>query len=233
MEKTISQCAYCKIDSQEKVCLVEGGKGPRFCPTLNQKDIVTEAMTEYAKKEIGEFARQASIQEGQCYANREAKPYTKFPVKPRVQEICEFAKKMGYKKLGIAFCIGLACEATILNKILVNQGFEVVSVMCKVGRVPKEKIGIKDQEKINIGEFEPMCNSIAQAKILNQEKTELNIVLGLCVGHDSLFFKYADAFTTVLAAKDRVLGHNPLAALYTAGSYYSRMMKSGFKKKSF
>jgi len=227
-KERFSTCANCKIDRGEKVCLVEGGKGPKFCPTLNKEDVVTEAMSEYEKEEIGEFARQASVQEGECYANREIKPYTKFPVKPRVQEICEFAKKMGYKKLGIAFCIGLTNEASILNKILVNQGFEVVSVMCKVGRMPKEKIGVKDKEKINIGEFEPMCNSIAQAKILNQEKTEFNIVLGLCVGHDSLFFKYAHAYTTVLAAKDRVLGHNPLAALYTSGSYYSRIMKPGF-----
>jgi uncharacterized metal-binding protein len=63
---------------------------------------------------------------------------------------------------------------------------------------------------------------------LNEEKTELNILLGLCVGHDSLFFKYAEAYTTVLVAKDRVLGHNPIAALYTAGSYYSRLMEPGF-----
>lgn len=135
-KERFSTCANCKIDRGEKVCLVEGGKGPKFCPTLNKEDVVTEAMSEYEKEEIGEFARQASVQEGECYANREIKPYTKFPVKPRVQEICEFAKKMGYKKLGIAFCIGLTNEASILNKILVNQGFEVVSVMCKVGRMP-------------------------------------------------------------------------------------------------
>jgi uncharacterized metal-binding protein len=145
-----------------------------------------------------------------------------------VQEICEFAKKMGFRKLGIAFCVGLSHEASLLNEILAVQGFEVVSVMCKVGCVPKEKIGVKDKEKIQIGEFESMCNSIAQAKILNEEKTELNILLGLCVGHDSLFFKYAEAYTTVLVAKDRVLGHNPIAALYTAGSYYGRLMKPGF-----
>ena len=229
MNKEISSaCAYCRINNDEKICLVEGGKGPKFCPTLNRMDVVKEAMKEYDKKKLQEFARQASIQEGECYADRHKKPYTRFPVKPRVQEICEFAQKMGFKKLGIAFCIGLASEASILNKILVNQGFEVVSVMCKVGRVPKEKIGITDEEKICIGEFEAMCNSVAQAKILNREKTELNIVLGLCVGHDSLFFKYADAYTTVLVAKDRVLGHNPIAALYTSGSYYSRMMRSGF-----
>lgn len=229
MNKEMSPaCAYCKIDKEKRICLVEGGEGPKFCPTLNRMDVVKEAMGEYEKEKVGEFARQASIQEGECYAKREIKPYVKFPVKPRVQEICEFAKKMGFKKLGIAFCVGFMNEALILNKILVNQGFEVVSVMCKVGRVPKETIGVKDEEKICIGEFESMCNSIAQAKILNQEKTELNILLGLCVGHDSLFFKYADAYSTVLVAKDRVLGHNPVAVLYTSGSYYSRMMKPGF-----
>jgi uncharacterized metal-binding protein len=223
-----SACANCRIDRKERVCLVEGGRGPKYCPTLNRADAIKEASKEYRKPKIKEFARQASIQEGECYANRDRRPYTKFPVKPRVQEICEFAKKMGFKKLGIAFCVGLAHEASLLNEILAAQGFEMVSVMCKVGCVPKEKIGVKDKEKIQIGEFEAMCNSIAQAKILNEEKTELNILLGLCVGHDSLFFKYAEAYTTVLVAKDRVLGHNPIGALYTAGSYYSRLMKPGF-----
>jgi uncharacterized metal-binding protein len=227
-KQIVSACANCRIDKKEKICLTEEGRGPKFCPTLNREDAVLEAMAEYEKTEVREFTRQASIQEGECYARRDVKPYVKFPVKPRVQEICEFAHKMGFKKLGIAFCVGMTSEAAILNKILVNQGFEVVSVMCKVGRVPKEKVGIKDEEKICIGEFEPMCNSIAQAKVLNREKTELNILLGLCVGHDSLFFKYSYAYTTVLVAKDRVLGHNPIAALYTSGSYYSRMMKPGF-----
>ena len=229
MEKQpASACANCRIEKSEKICLSEKGRGPKFCPTLNQEENIRAATAEYDREDVGEFARQASIQEGECYAGRETKPYVKFPVKPRVQEICEFAHKMGFKRLGIAFCVGMTKEAAILNEILVKQGFEVVSVMCKVGRVPKERIGVKDEEKIAIGEFEALCNSIGQAKILNAEKTELNILLGLCVGHDSLFFKYADAYTTVLVAKDRVLGHNPIAALYTSGSYYSRMMKPGF-----
>ena len=71
-----------------------------------------------------------------------------------------------------------------------------------------------------------MCNPIMQAKLLNREKTDLNIVIGLCVGHDSLFYKYSDALCTTLVTKDRVLAHNPVGALYQAGSYYSRLMKS-------
>ena len=229
MEKrTASACADCRVEKRERICLSEEGRGPEACPTLNQRETIKAATAEYDRAGIGEFARQASIQEVECYAGRDNKPFVKRPVKPRVQEVCEFAHRMGFKKLGVAFCVGLTREAVTLNEILVSQGFEVVSVMCKVGRVPKERIGVKDEEKILIGEFEPLCNSIGQAKILNAEKTELNILLGLCVGHDSLFFKYADAYTTVLVAKDRVLGHNPAAALYTCGSYYSRMMKPGF-----
>ena len=70
-----------------------------------------------------------------------------------------------------------------------------------------------------------MCNPIHQAKRLNAEGTELNIIMGLCVGHDCLFTKYSEAPVTTLVAKDRVLGHNPVAALYTADSYYKRLLK--------
>jgi uncharacterized metal-binding protein len=47
------------------------------------------------------------------------------------------------------------------------------------------------------------------------------------VGHDSLFFKYTKALSTVLIVKDRVLAHNPAAALYTVGGYYARMLRPG------
>ena len=64
-----------------------------------------------------------------------------------------------------------------------------------------------------------------QAKLLNEAKTDLNVVVGLCVGHDSLFYKYSEAITTTAVTKDRVLGHNPVAALYNAESYYSKLLK--------
>jgi uncharacterized metal-binding protein len=65
-----------------------------------------------------------------------------------------------------------------------------------------------------------MCNPIGQAMIVNRAKTDFNVLLGLCVGHDSMVFKYAEAPCTVLAVKDRLLGHNPLAAIYTMDTYY-------------
>jgi uncharacterized metal-binding protein len=112
-----------------------------------------------------------------------------------------------------------------LARILDAQGFKVVSIACKTGGIPKESIGLKEEEKVRVGEYEPMCNPISQAFILNEEKTDFNILVGLCVGHDSLFFKYSKAFTTVLIAKDRVLAHNPAGALYTTSIYYSRLLR--------
>ena len=224
-DKGGAQCAVCP--AKDRACQVENGTGPDFCPMKNYTVTIEKALTEYEKPEIREFARMASIQEAECYTNRHVKPYVLHPVKPRVQEICEFANKMGYKKLGIAFCAGLYREARALTNILKAQGFEVVSVVCKAGCTPKEAIGLKDSEKIRIGEFEPMCSPIVQATILNGEKTDFNIMVGLCVGHDSLFFKYTDALATVLISKDRVLGHNPAAALYTTGSYYARLLRPG------
>lgn len=206
-------------------CLRPGGTGAKGCPTVSRIAEREKVREEYRTREVAEFARQASIQEGECYAGREKKPYVMHPVKPRVQEICEFAQKMGYSRLGLAFCIGLAVEAGVVDQILKNHGFETVSVVCKTGAVPKEEIGVRDDQKIHIGEHESMCNPILQAMLLNDAGTDFNIVLGLCVGHDSLFFKYAKAPTTVLAVKDRVTGHNPLACIYTSNSYYSWIKK--------
>ena len=224
----LSDCANCALPSAERACNRPQGKGPKGCPTLSKRKLVKEARKEYRKKDVLEFARQASIQEAECYAGRDQSPYILHPTKPRIQEICEFAHKMGYTRLGLVFCAGLLREGKLTAQILESQGFEVVSVICKVGSIPKEEINIKDDEKVRVGKYEAMCNPILQAKVVNDAETHFNIVLGLCVGHDSLFFKYAEAPTTVLAAKDRVMGHNSLAAIYTSGSYYSRLKRKGF-----
>lgn len=221
--KPVAQCAKCGIMTSKRVCVSSDGKGSKYCPTLTRAKILTEANIEYENTDTLEFAYKASIQEAECYANRDQKPYVMQPSKTRIVEICEFAEKMGYNRLGLAFCLGLANEAGIVEKILIERGFDVISVLCKAGRTPKEAIGITDKDKIYRGTDEAMCNPIFQAKLLNHSKTEFNIVLGLCVGHDSLFFKHTQAPTTVLAVKDRVTGHNPLAAIYLADSYYRKI----------
>jgi len=174
---------------------------------------------------IGEFARQAAIQEGDGYLNRELGYANVRASKTRIEEIMEFADKMHYRRLGMAFCIGLRNEAKVVEKIFAARGFEVVSAGCKVGRVPKRFIGVARSQQIAMDREETMCNPILQAMILNDAKADFNVLLGLCVGHDSLFLKHAEAPCTVLAVKDRLLGHNPLAAVYNADSYY-RCLKS-------
>jgi uncharacterized metal-binding protein len=225
-EKSYSKCAECGLETQERICMTKGGKASKHCPTLTQEEVLKEANKEYESKNTYEFAHQASIQEADCYANRDQKPYVMQPSKTRIVEIYEFAAKMGFERLGLAFCIGLAKEAGIVEQILKDRGFDVVSVLCKAGRTSKETIGISDDDKIHKGTDEAMCNPIFQAKLLNRSKTELNILLGLCVGHDSLFFKYAEAPTTVLAVKDRVTGHNPLAAIYLSDTYYRKIKQT-------
>jgi uncharacterized metal-binding protein len=203
----------------------ESGRGSKGCPTLTNLGVLDEANKVYDEPDVREFARQASIQEASCYANRDRQPYVMQPTKTRIIEICEFSKRMGYSRLGIAFCTGLAREAEVVQDVLRIHGFEVVSVLCKAGRTPKKKLGLKKEETIMQDREESLCNPVYQAKLLNQEKTEFNIVLGLCVGHDSLFFKYAEAPTTVLAVKDRVTGHNPLSAIYLSETYYQKIKK--------
>jgi uncharacterized metal-binding protein len=216
-------CASCDLPTFARACVAEAGKSSKGCPTFSRKKVLEDANREYEASEVRNFARQASIQEAECYANRHERPYVMQPAKTRMVEICEFAKKMGYTRLGLAFCLGLAKEAGVVEEILTKKGFKVISVLCKAGRTPKEELGLKEEHKIFQGKPESMCNPIYQAKLLNHEKTDFNILLGLCVGHDSLFFKFAEAPTTVLAVKDRVTGHNPLAAIYLSGTYYQKL----------
>jgi len=213
-------CANC----EKVVCHTEhAAEGPDNCPTRTRGDTFARVAAEYRKPEVAEFARQASIQEFECYLQL---PEGTTPRNPRVEETAQFAKKMGYRRLGIAFCAGLRNEARILDEILTRRGFEVGSVCCKTGGIAKETIGLRPEQKIaGPDKFESMCNPIAQATLLNEAGTEFNIAVGLCVGHDSLFFRYAKAPTTVLIAKDRVFGHNPAAGLYLSKSYYAKLRR--------
>jgi uncharacterized metal-binding protein len=213
-------CAECPYKNAQKLCMTPGGKHPETCPTVNHEAVLAAAMAEYAKPEIAAFARNASIQEGEGYADRDLGYASVRPLKPRILEIAEFARRMGYTRLGLIFCAGLVREGQRVADFYREKRFEVVSAICKVGHVPKENIGVKDEEKIAAGRHESICNPIAQAMLMNAATTQLNILVGLCVGHDSMVFKYSEAPCTVLAAKDRVFGHNPLAAVYTLDSYY-------------
>ncbi|MDF2838609.1 MAG: metal-binding protein [Evtepia sp.] len=211
---TLYTCALCKNHSCRSGDLDEA---PQNCPCRKPgQEGITEQYFEDENRKLAYFS-----------ALTEAEGYCK---KTRLEEIMDFAQKCGFQKLGLAFCLGLSKEANVLCKILMNNGFEVNSIICKCGSIPKETIGIEESGKVRPGTFEPMCNPIEQATFLKEAQTELNILFGLCVGHDSLFMKYSEAPVTVFAVKDRVLAHNPVAALYLSDGYYKDKLYQQIKK---
>lgn len=181
---------------------------PHNCP-MRHSAVLEVAHSAYRLPENREFYITAS--------ELEALGYCRWP---RLKETIELCLRMGYTRVGLAFCRGLRKEAKVVDQLLRRTGLQVVSVICKTGGVDKELCGISPESKVHPGQFEPMCNPIAQAMLLNEQKTQFNIALGLCVGHDSLFYKYSDALVTTLVAKDRVTGHNPAAAIYCAEGYF-------------
>ena len=209
MKNEKKSCADCGVVN----CLEMDRSFPDFCLTIGMSEEFREAAREeYAPPENHALAVAAAEVEAEFYGKI-----------TRVEEIMEFARKIGAKKLGIANCVGLAAEARMAARIFRIHGFEVFGVACKCGTTKKVDIGIPEHcESVGVN----MCNPILQAKMLNKEKTDLNIVIGLCVGHDSLFYKYSEAPVTTLVTKDRVLAHNPVAALYQADKYYERLLKS-------
>ena len=207
--KTSEEIKHSCTDCGTQNCKFKDRTYPDFCPTSNLDDADLQWALERYDEGRNHDIMVASAEvefEGYCQWTR-------------VQEIMEFARKIGAKRIGIANCIGLINEARTFARILRANGFEPYAIICKVVGKEKSSIGIPKQcEEIGAA----MCNPILQARLLNQAGTDLNVVIGLCVGHDSLFYKYSDAYVTTLVTKDRVTGNNPAAALYTAGSYYKK-----------
>jgi uncharacterized metal-binding protein len=205
-------CAYCP--STVRACRNGEGdaRGPGYCPSKTDGEGIATA-EDYFRDPFDAHVAQVS-------AVVESEGYCKWT---RVEEICHFAKRMGFRRVGIATCISFVDQSRVFSAILESHGLDVASVACKNGGVPKEAIGLKDEEKIRPGNFEAICNPISQAELLNRAGCELNVIVGLCVGHDSLFIRHSQGLVTTLVTKDRVLAHNPVGALQLADTYYSRV----------
>jgi len=209
-------CAECKT----VVCrLGRPDVAPDNCPMRTTS--LTDTRDAYRDPTTREIGRVSAIVEATGYLR-----WT------RVEETIEFAHRMGFKRLGLAFCVGLHHEASLLAKVLEANGLEVVSVACKTGAIPKEELGLTDDQKVRPGTPEVMCNPVAQARLMNAAETQLNVILGLCVGHDSLFIKFSEAPVTCLVAKDRVMAHNPVGAIYCSQGYYRQTLFEKHKRGS-
>lgn len=125
----------------------------------------------------------------------------------RLEEIIEFCHLNKYKRIGLAYCYGMEKEAIEISKYIKLSGLRVIPVSCTVGGYKENDFNQKTKSQ------SVACNPIGQAEQLNQEKVQLTLTMGLCLGHDILFQKHIKSDSTTLVVKDRVHHHNPLEHL--------------------
>lgn len=184
-------------------------------------ELIEQTVKRYGEEGIRAIYHPATVAEKEAY---EVVRGTRMAVRPRVKELAEYARLAGVSRVGIAFCSGLKDEAARLSEFLEKQDFYVASILCKCGAADKTELGVEKEFKIADPEaFEAGCNPVLQAEILNKCSTEMNVIVGLCLGHDMLFTKHSAAPVTTFIVKDRLLGHNPRVALYSA--YHNKVIR--------
>lgn len=199
-------CANCNVYA----CLEKVKQGmPKNCP-MNDGKYLEEIFEEYRDPEIHKFY---------LATKTSAQPNTSFPSVPRLRYAIDFCKRMDYKKIGLAFCLRMWPEAQLYAKLIRRFGIEVVSVSCCNCGINIKDIGVPLPEGV---EFDAACNPVGQARLMNEQGVEYNLVMGLCLGHDSLFMRHANAMSTVVAVKDPATAHCPTKVLYLYNNYYER-----------
>jgi len=123
-----------------------------ICPTKDE-EVQGSLAEKYEEPENHMLAKNAALVEAEGYGQQ-----------TRILEIINFANKCGYKKLGLAFCLGLRYEAMQTAKILEAHGFEVLTVNCKNGGFYKAGVGIAKEQTVFNDAEEVMCNPIGQAE---------------------------------------------------------------------
>ena len=186
-------------------------KLPDGCTMRTFEDVLKEAAALYSREDVERLYEASSKVEKNAYASEDGELR---PAKPRILELMELCSEMGFRRIGLAFCVGLKREAEAVAKLLRRAGFEVYSVMCKCGALDKSRL-VREDLKLRKGVFEAACNPVGQAAVLNEAGTDVNVIMGLCVGHDMLFTMFSKAPVTTLVVKDRVLGHSPILAVYS------------------
>lgn len=171
---------------------------PDYCQANEYLEEIKKAKNEYAKPGVLDMYRAACM----AGAKNDGMRY-------RIEEALDFAKALKLSRIGFAACVAFVNELEVLVKLFAGEGFQVVCASCQIGRVSAEARNLPEL----IDYVNATCNPIAQAEILNREKTELNFIVGLCMGHDILFTQYSKAPVSTLIVKDRVTGNNPVGAL--------------------
>jgi uncharacterized metal-binding protein len=194
----------------------------KFCPMKISSNTIKAVTKRYGQEDVRKIYVPATVTEKEAY---ELVRGVCMAVRPRIKELIEFGKLIHARTIGLAFCAGMRDEAARIVKVLEKSGFAVASVLCKCGGVDKTELGVDKKYKIgDASKFEAGCNPVLQAQLLNDARTDFNVIVGLCVGHDMLFTMNSKAPVTTLIVKDRLLGHNPVIALYS--DYHKDIVES-------
>ncbi len=108
--ETMYTCAKCNVLACGSQDPAVREKMPKNCP-MREKEKMDGAYEKYALEENHEFYVSCSEIEGEGYCQW-----------PRLKETVEFCKKMGYKKIGLAFCRGLRKEARVVADLFTCPG---------------------------------------------------------------------------------------------------------------
>jgi len=205
-------CSSC----ESQACFSGEGDMPDGCPELNRKE------------ETGAESVQAVMDYAVAVREKET---------DRISELIDYAGFRGYKTIGIAGCIGLHDELRVITGRFKDAGFVVINIMCKAGSLTKKEMGVPSRNRLTsetgYGIGVVACNPVAQALLLNKQQTDLNCIIGLCVGHDSVFVKHSEAPVVTLIAKDRTNAHNPASVLnsfYGDNFFHRRPSPEGASK---
>jgi uncharacterized metal-binding protein len=209
------QCAKCSETFCRRMPADEANKAvlPKFCPMKTNEITIKAVADRYGREDVRKIYVPATVTEKEAY---EWVRGVCMAVRPRIKELIEFSRLINAKTIGVAFCAGMRDEAARIVKVLEKSGLATASVLCKCGGIDKTKLGVAKKYKIgSASRFEAGCNPILQAQLLNDAGTDINVIVGLCIGHDMLFTMNSKAPVTTLIVKDRLLGHNPVIALYS------------------
>ena len=172
---------------------------PNYCQANKYLEEIDKAKDEYRK------TKNIQIYEAACIVGAENNGF-----RPRIEEALHFSRQLSLSKIGFAACTAFETEMDVIKRLFTQEGLEVVCANCQIGGVTAEARKVS-----HLSDYpNAACNPITQAEILNREDTELNFIVGLCLGHDILFTRYSKAPVSTLIVKDRMMGNNPAGVLY-------------------
>jgi len=115
------------------------------------------------------------------------------PKLDRVDEIIAYCHEAGIKRIGIVNGISIEKQVKHLQNVLTSRGFKVDKAHCMLGKVKFDELvpGYKGTT----------CNPAGQADYLAEKDTQLNIMMGLWLGHDMVFNSKSNVPVTPLVLK--------------------------------